>query len=293
MSNEVITTVLTAASTYDLTDIATAKLELGDTGTADDVFIARSISQVSKAAANYCNRVFPVETLTDLIYVDRNVLRTSDLTILQLSRCPLVRIASVIENAGLSDETTLVSGTDYQIKAEDGQLLRLDSTAGCLMRWCARTVTVQYSAGYGAQVSQTATIPATPFQVTVTNGATFALDLGVLYGSTAFVAVANSPAAGQYSVSAAGVYTFNTADTAKSVAITYLYTDIPDDLAEACLRMITARFKAKGRDPTLVSEESPGVGSQRWWVGVAPGQSSSFPPEIAALLDPYCIPTVG
>lgn len=72
-------------------------------------------------------------------------------------------------------------------------------------------------------------IPTTPFQITVTNGATFADDLGVINSSTGipFTRVASSPAAGQYSVNTTtGVYTFASADnvSAISVRISYRYT---------------------------------------------------------------------
>jgi len=69
-------------------------------------------------------------------------------------------------------------------------------------------------------------VPTTPFQVTVANAATFADDLGVFYSATGLplTKVAATPAAGQYSVSAGGVYTFNTADTTKTVLISYSYT---------------------------------------------------------------------
>lgn len=74
-------------------------------------------------------------------------------------------------------------------------------------------------------IGETATIPATPFQVTVVNSATFTADLGVydLTGSKPMTRVANSPATGQYSVSA-GVYTFAAADTLHVVSINYSYT---------------------------------------------------------------------
>ncbi len=69
------------------------------------------------------------------------------------------------------------------------------------------------------------TIPATPYQVTVTNSATFGIDLGVIFSATGLplTRVASSPATGQYSV-AAGVYTFAAADTTLGVKISYTYT---------------------------------------------------------------------
>ena len=74
---------------------------------------------------------------------------------------------------------------------------------------------------------ESATIPGTPFQITVANAANFRDDLGVIFQATGLplVKVASSPAAGQYSVSAGGVYTFNTADTTKVVRIDYSYNN--------------------------------------------------------------------
>lgn len=67
-------------------------------------------------------------------------------------------------------------------------------------------------------------IPATPFQITVTNSATFVTDLGVINLTTAktMKRVTSSPAANEYSVSA-GVYTFASAEG--TVMIRYLYTN--------------------------------------------------------------------
>ena len=74
-------------------------------------------------------------------------------------------------------------------------------------------------------VGEAGTVSATPFTVTVANVSTFDTDLGVVYAATGtpLTRVASTPAQGQYSV-AAGVYTFNSADTGVAVLIDYLYT---------------------------------------------------------------------
>lgn len=86
--------------------------------------------------------------------------------------------------------------------------------------------------GLALATGQTATafgeagsIPATPFQVTVANTATFIDDLGVLFALTGLPLkkVASAPTTGQYSVSGAGVYTFAAADTLLAVLISYTY----------------------------------------------------------------------
>lgn len=69
-------------------------------------------------------------------------------------------------------------------------------------------------------------IPASPYQVTVTppSSGTWASDLGVVDANgIPMTRVSSAPATGQYSVSA-GVYTFASADTGKTVFISYTYT---------------------------------------------------------------------
>jgi len=74
-----------------------------------------------------------------------------------------------------------------------------------------------------------ATVPATPFQVTIVppSTGTYVADLGVLLTATGvqLTRVASAPATGQYSVNVAtGVYTFAATDTAKAVIISYEYS---------------------------------------------------------------------
>lgn len=88
-----------------------------------------------------------------------------------------------------------------------------------------QTVTVGQELG---AFNETHTIPATPFQVTVTNAADFVDDLGVFDAltGTQYTRVSATPSAGQYSVNTTtGVYTFNTADAGDSVYINYTYTE--------------------------------------------------------------------
>jgi hypothetical protein len=76
-------------------------------------------------------------------------------------------------------------------------------------------------------VDEAAAIPASPFQITVAQAATFVTDFGVIDTATGvqMEKVASAPATGQYSVNAAtGVYTFAAADTLKAVKISYTYT---------------------------------------------------------------------
>ena len=80
-------------------------------------------------------------------------------------------------------------------------------------------------------------IPTTPFQLTaaMTGGGTFDTDLGVVYGTlgtnvnagSPLKKVPSAPATGQYSVSAAGVYTFASADNVSGFGVFLAYTFQP------------------------------------------------------------------
>lgn len=85
---------------------------------------------------------------------------------------------------------------------------------------------VQATGGVLTAVNEAASIPTTPFQVTVSNAANFVKDLGVFFAATGIqlTRVASAPAANQYAVNeATGVYTFAAADTGKGIIITYNY----------------------------------------------------------------------
>jgi hypothetical protein len=77
-------------------------------------------------------------------------------------------------------------------------------------------------------INEAASVPAmTPFTVTVTHGADFVMDLGVYTAAdaTPFKQVASAPAAGEYTVSTAGVYTFNATDAGTALLFNYLWED--------------------------------------------------------------------
>lgn len=75
--------------------------------------------------------------------------------------------------------------------------------------------------------NEVGTVPASPgpYTVTAANGANFVMDLGVYYSTSGLPLkqVPSSPAQGEYSVSAAGVYTFNASDADAGVLLNYLY----------------------------------------------------------------------
>jgi hypothetical protein len=109
----------------DLTTLANVKAELGLTDTTNDVLLKRYITAASSAAAQYCNRVFQVESLQDqFLYDGRSNLFRQGPEILQLSRWPIAELTSVVENNGV----TLVEDTDFLTDVRRGQLTRIDSS---------------------------------------------------------------------------------------------------------------------------------------------------------------------
>lgn len=146
-----IVTVVTPASSYDLTTLGVVKDMLGITVTDSDTFLTRQITQASAAIASFCNRIFASETVRDTVFPWREgyprVLRGGEDGPLQLGRWPIVSVTSLTENG-----TALTSGTDYLIDAAKGQILRVD-TNGAPRAWTTLPLVITYVAGY-------ATIPA-------------------------------------------------------------------------------------------------------------------------------------
>ncbi|MGJ5163166.1 hypothetical protein [Bradyrhizobium sp. HKCCYLR1051] len=66
---------------------------------------------------------------------------------------------------------------------------------------------------------------------------------------------------------------------------------VPDEVADAVIRMVTSRWAAKGRDKSLRSEDIPGVVSRQWWIATG-GEAGNMPPDITDLLDNYRVPVL-
>lgn len=64
------------------------------------------------------------------------------------------------------------------------------------------------------------------------------------------------------------------------------FYDIPDDIEDAVIRMVTRRFSAKGRDPNLKQQNIPGVIEQQWWIATGT-EAGNMDPSITDILDNY------
>jgi hypothetical protein len=145
MQAQNISTVTTAAASYDLVTLDIVKDELGITDNSKNSVLQRYITSASAMAAQYCNRVFPAETLQDEIWAARDPwprIIPGGLPSLQLARWPIVSVTSVTENG-----VALVQDTDFTISAAAGQLIRLDVN-GYPRMWPIYPLVVVYVAGF-------------------------------------------------------------------------------------------------------------------------------------------------
>lgn len=141
-------TVLTPASTYDLTTLEAVKTEMEITGSTQDNFIGDLIRQASGDVARYTNRVLALESVRELIRIPWRCVPGEESSRLWLRRVPVVSLTLVTENA-----TTLVEGTDFECDRETGKLTRLAGgealwwAGGAAFGWSG-VVVVEYSGGY-------------------------------------------------------------------------------------------------------------------------------------------------
>lgn len=127
-------TVVTAATSQDLTALATVKDELGLTDNSQDEKLKRHIHQASAMCAKYCDRVFGSEEVTETFR------QTSGQPILSLSRYPVSEISEI----NLDGEE--VDADDYEVDEDSGLLYSLsDDVRG---DWGSGKIEVTYTGGY-------------------------------------------------------------------------------------------------------------------------------------------------
>lgn len=136
-------TVTSAASSFDLTDLATVKDELGITDDSENDKLARWITQASKAAATYCKRVFVQETVSETFRADLRWSTAETVELLSLSRYPVSSITTVTEDG------TALDSSGYVVDAAEGFLNKLTGNSHCHWSFC-QSIVVVYVGGYSA-----------------------------------------------------------------------------------------------------------------------------------------------
>jgi len=260
----------------DLCRLADVKLWLGRTDTNSDSLLASLITRASRDIYSYLQRpqLLP-RTVTEIRDGNGG-------TSLILKQWPVISVASVVACGKTIPPCSAASefGTGYVFEQWDGappgrpQALSL---RGCSFPTGAQSVSIVYQSGY-----QVAVEPQTVSGGTATVNAPFgawASDIGVAYANGgALENVASAPAVGQYALGATpGTYDFNTGDNGASVLISYGF--IPSDLADACIELVSERFKYSER----IGERTHSLGGNE----TVAFDTTRFTPLIEAMLQPY------
>jgi hypothetical protein len=247
------------ASPFDLAQLADLKTWLGIQSSDDDALLARLITQVSRAVLSHIDRPM----LLPAAYVE---MRDGDGDVaIVLQQWPATSIASCnVNGVVIAPATPLSPGhawtSGYVLEpaqtAPPGRMQKLALRGSCFWRGL-QNVSVAYQAGY--QVSgEAALVPfAAPYEIVAEAPyGDWASNVGVSYANgTALTAVAGTPSAGQYSISA-GTYTFAAADAGAAVRLSYGY--VPADLGFCCLDWAAELYSYRAR----IGQRSKSLGGQ-------------------------------
>lgn len=148
-----ILTVITAAPSYDLVLLDDVHTELGiATGdTSNDVWFGKAITRISATVSKYCKRVFQLETVNETIYPQLDAYPSQvpgRVQPLQLARWPVADVTSVNVFDVQGNAIPYTLGTDYVLKADEGQLIKLNPFNGHQSSWDPVPTAVVYQAGY-------------------------------------------------------------------------------------------------------------------------------------------------
>ena len=122
-----------------LVDLEALKIELQITTTVNDDYLESLLLRVSEAIEQHCNRVFAVETVSEVIRPDPCAMPRDRLI---LTRAPVLAFTSVTV-----DSETL-SASDYEADNEAGLIYRLSADART--SWSGAKITAVYSTGFAA-----------------------------------------------------------------------------------------------------------------------------------------------
>jgi hypothetical protein len=277
----------------DLTTLADVKAWLGRADSNSDTVLTALITRASRQIYSHLQRglILPhgVNEVRDgtggnsLVLKQWPVLSVSSVTVATLSIQPAPAVSADPDAGG---GPGFCGGAGWTCETWDGtppgrpQVLSL---SGYTFGRCFpsaqnnQNVLVVYQAGY--QISSEAQTVAAGIVTTDAPYGPWASDEGVTYADgTPLENVAGSPAIGQYQLSAtAGVYNFNAGDNGAAVLISYGF--IPSDLADACIELVSERFKYSER----VGEKSHSLGGNE----TVSFDNSRLTPLVAAMLQPY------
>ena len=266
----------------DLATLAQTKSWLTNApASADDALLGALITSASGSILSYLQRQPPgiVQSFTDTFdgYGERKKM---------LRRWPVISVSSLTIGGTTVTASLTTPGSGYNcgyvLAPWDGmlpgrpQMLELRGWHYCSG---SLNVVIGYKAGYQAQ-AEAQTVPAGGGTVTPNqyNGP-WSQDGGVTYavGGAALTKVTGVPATGQYSISAAGVYTFAAGDQNLGVLVTYSY--VPSPLNQACMELVGEAYRYRPRQGQR-SHTTPGPQTTAF-------DLTRLTPAIKLMIDPY------
>ena len=151
-------TIVTPASSINLTTLQRFKDDLGTTLTSDDAYITSLITGYSAAAASFCRRNFGLAAYSETFRPPPASGGYSGWAPrpLSLSAFPVAASPSLVV---VANGVTLAAGTDYELDAPSGMLTRLDAN-GNETGWPRQLITVSYSAGWNLPGDSLPNLPA-------------------------------------------------------------------------------------------------------------------------------------
>jgi hypothetical protein len=263
-------------SLNDLCQLADVKLWLGRADSNSDSLLAGLITRASRDICSYLQRpVFLPRTIAEI----RDGNGGSSLI---LKQWPVISVASVVAGERTIPPASASSefGTGYVCEQWDGappgrpQALSL---RGYSFRQGAQNVAIVYQSGYQV-TAEPQTVSGGAATVNAPYG-NWASDVAVTYANgVELTKVASAPSVGQYALDAnAGTYDFNAGDDGAPILISYGF--VPSDLADACIELVSERFKYSER----IGEKTHSLGGNE----TVAFDTTRFTPLIAAMLQPY------
>jgi hypothetical protein len=251
----------------DLTTLSDVKAWLGRTDTNSDALLASLITRASRQIYSWLQRPL---LLPHAVSESREGGR-----VLVLREWPVLAISSLtIDGIAIPQASSSTSG--WSLDAWNGVPPGRQQTVS--LRDHARSpVHIAYQSGYQITAEPqivgggTASVAA-PF------GA-WAADAGVAYENGArLTPVAASPAIGQYALGLIpGQYVFNAGDDGAALLISYGF--VPSDLADACIELVSERYKYSQR----IGEKTHSLGGNE----TVSFDATRLTPLIVSLLAPY------
>jgi hypothetical protein len=303
----VLTTLLAAPQSSALTTLANVKdeLDLLANDTSNDTRLNRFITEESDNIARYCNRVFGLATWSSEFRPQRGVRGEGvrgPVNPLKLPRWPLTTAAfaftgnthsNLLIDGIASTQGLLVGMPVFGVSIPVGATLSAVMPSGVLLSAPASATAAGVAFTAGLSVVETIADVST----VLVAGTDYAIDTGSLLpgdeGPACLYRLDENqnpktwPAAKIVVIYQAGYALPQDADPTTPT--------VPSNLESACIRLVVGRFRARGRDPTLVQRDQAagGIGTERFWVGAMPGNSGPYPNEIMAILNNYRVPVVA